>query len=166
MAFTPSTYDQSNPALFKLTFDKLPNVVYMSYSIALPGVNLNAILQPTPVRDRPIPGDKLNFDPLTVNFIVQENLANYIEVFNWMTGISRTTSTEEYKAYKAANQNRYSDAQLTVLSNKYNPIMRVTFVDCWPTSLAPLTYDAQIAPAQPITTEATFQYSYYKVEAL
>ena len=166
MSFTPGSSDRSLQPLFKLTFDKLPNVAYTSYSVSLPAVSLNQILQPTPFRDRPIPGDKLNFEPLTLNYIVQENLANYLELYNWMKGIGRTTDTEDYKNYKALNQNQYSDGQLVILSNKYNPLVKVTFVDCWPTNIGTLTYDAQASEAVTITSDVTFNYSYFKVEAL
>jgi hypothetical protein len=167
MAFTPSSLDRSLQPLFKLQFDKLPNVTYMSYSVSLPSVSLNPVLQPTPFRDRPMAGGKLNFDPLTLNYIVQENLANYIELLNWMNGIGLVTSGDNYAAYKAANKdNIYSDAKLTILSGKYNPLVVVTFVDCWPTNIGALAYDAQTTEATTVTSDATFAYSYYTVESL
>jgi len=166
MSFTPSTYDRSLQPLFKMTFDKIRNVTFTSYSVSLPPVSLNSVVHPTPFRDRPIPGDKLNFETLTLNYIVQENLANYKELLNWMSGLGRTTDTEAYKLYKNQNQNQYSDGQLTILSNKYNPIVKVTFVDCWPTSLGALSYDAQATDATVVTSDVTFNYSHFTIESL
>lgn len=166
MSFVPASQDRSLQPLFKLSFDKLPNVAYTSYSVSLPSVGLNSAIQPTPFRDRPIPGDKLTFEPLTLNYIVQENLANYLELLNWMKGLGRVTSTEDYATYKATNKNQYSDAVLTILSNKYNPIAKVTFVDSWPTSIGSLTYDSQAADAAIVTSEVTLNYSYFTVEGI
>lgn len=164
MPFTPASVDRSLQPLFKLTFDKIPNVTFTSYSVTLPPVSLNPIIQPTPLRDRPVPGDKLNFEPLTLNYIVQENLANYLELLKWMKGLGRTTDTEDYRRYKALNQNQYSDGQLIILSNKYNPLVKVTFVDCWPSNIGALNYDTQASDAAIVTSDATFNYSYFKVE--
>jgi len=172
MAFNPSSFDQTNPALFRLIFNKFPNVEYLSYSVNIPGVSLGEIIQPTPLLDLRLPGDKLTFDPLTLNFIVQENLANYIEIYNWMFGIGHPQSLDSYKSIARSspnNSNRvniYSDATLFILSNKQNPIAKVTFVDVYPTALSPLQYDASVTDVTPITTDVTLNYSYYKLETI
>jgi len=172
MSFNPSSFDQTNPALFRLIFNKFPNVEYLSYSVNIPGVSLGEIIQPTPLLDLRLPGDKLTFDPLTLNFIVQENLANYIEIYNWMFGIGHPQSLDSYKSIARSspnNSNRvniYSDATLFILSNKQNPIAKVTFVDVYPTALSPLQYDASVTDVVPITTDVTLNYSYYKLEAI
>ena len=172
MAFNPSSFDHTNPALFKLVFNKFPNVEYLSYSVNIPGVSLGEIIQPTPLLDLRLPGDKLTFDPLTLNFIVQENLANYIEIYNWMFGIGHPQSLDSYKTIARSspnNSNRvniYSDATLFILSNKQNPIAKVTFVDVYPTALSPLQYDASVTDVVPITTDVTLNYSFYKLETI
>lgn len=167
--FTPSTYDFSNAALFRMTFsNRLPNLVYESFSVSLPGISLGEVIQPTPLLDLKVPGDKINFEPLIFNFIVQENLANYIEVYNWMVGLGKPQSTDQRKTFVNAsnNKNVYDDATLLILSNKNNPVVKVKFANCWPTALSPLTYDASISDATPLTADVTFNYHYYEFETL
>jgi hypothetical protein len=167
MPVTPTTYDLTNPALFKLTFDRLPNVVYTSQQVALPGVTMGERIQPTPTLDIRRPGDKLTFEPLNLNFLVQEDLGNYIEIFNWMTGLGNPQTTDQYKSFLAAQDNKkYSDAILTILTNKYNPLAKVKFVDCWPVSISPLNYDTTVTVATPIVATVTINYSYYTIEAV
>ena len=172
MAFNPSSIDQTNPALFKLIFNKFPNVEYWSYSVNVPGVTLGEVLQPTPLLDLKLPGDKLTYDPLVLNFIVQENLANYIEIYNWLFKIGHPENLDSYRSIARANPNLsnkaniYSDATLLILSNKYNPVAKVTFIDVYPTALSPLTYDASITDVTPITTDVTLNYSMYKIESI
>jgi len=167
-----SSIDQSNPALFKLSFNKFPNVEFWSYSVNLPGVTIGEVIQPTPILDLKLPGDKLTYDPLVLNFIVQENLANYIELYNWLFAIGHPMDLGQYRTKVRENpslsekQNKYSDAQLIILSTKFNPIVKVTFIDTWPLSLSPLTYDSSISDVTPITTDVTLNYSYYKIETL
>ena len=43
--------------------------------------------QPTPLKDVPIPGDKLDYDNLNITFLVDENLENYREIHGWLTGL-------------------------------------------------------------------------------
>jgi hypothetical protein len=103
---------------------------------------------------------------------VQENLANYIEIYNWLFKIGHPENLDSYRSIARANPNLsnkaniYSDATLLILSNKYNPVAKVTFIDVYPTALSPLTYDASITDVTPITTDVTLNYSYYKLEAI
>lgn len=171
MSTNPSSIDQTNSALFKFQFDKIPNAVYWCYAVTLPGITFGEVIQPTPFLDVKRAGDKLQFDPLVMNFIVQENLENYIEIYNWMLGIGYPESYEQHKSWatkdgKTRRQNVYSDAYLTILSNKYNPLVRVKFLDCFPTNLSPLSYDASLTNVTPITTDATFSFSHFLIEKL
>ena len=167
MAFVPSTLDFTNPALFKLVFNRIPNVEYTAHTLSLPGINLPEIRVPTPILNYPIYGDKLNFDPFNISFLVQSDLSNYLEIQNWMYGLGKPESTDQYAAYKAANNNNLlSDATLLVLTNKYNPVQMVKFYDCWPTSLGTLNYDSQITAVNPLTVDASFMFSYFTVEAI
>ena len=165
MAFVPSTLDLALPSLFKLAFSKLPNVEYTAHSLSVPGITLPEIRVPTPLLNYPTFGDKLNFDPFTINFLVQSDLSNYVEIQNWMTGLGKPQSTEQHRLYKATNT-LVSDATLLILSNKYNPLQIIRFKDCFPTALGALSYDSQITTATPLTCDATFAYSYYTIEAV
>jgi hypothetical protein len=161
-----------SPVGFKFTLAKEPKVTFFCNSTRIPEINLEVVQQPSYLKDIDVPGDKLTFDPLTLNFIVQENLANYIEIYNWMFGIGHPQSLDSYKTIARSspnNSNRvniYSDATLFILSNKQNPIAKVTFVDVYPTALSPLQYDASVTDVTPITTDVTLNYSYYKLETI
>ena len=54
----------------------------------------NAV-QPTYLKDIPIPGDKMEFEDLSVRFLVDENLENYMEIQNWMRGLGFPESLQE-----------------------------------------------------------------------
>ena len=167
-----SSIDQSNPALFKIVFSKFPNIEFWSYSVNLPGVTIGEVIQPTPIYDLKLPGDKLTYDPLVLNFIVQENLANWIEIYNWLFAIGKPVDITQYRNKVRENpslsekQNIYSDMQLFILSTKSNPLVKVTFVDVWPAALSPLTYDSSISDVSPLTSDVTLNFSYYKLEAI
>lgn len=180
MAFNLSTVDYTNQALFKMQFDKIPNLTYLSYNVTIPGISLGEITIGNQVIDYKVPGDKLTYEPLVLNFIVQENLKNWIEIHDWLTGLGHPNETAEYKRFvegkapgmhpsartKTEKQNKYGDAQLFILSNKLNPIIKVTFIDAWPVSLSPLTYDASMTNSEPTTCDVTMNYTNYRIESL
>jgi len=130
------------------------------------------VIQPTPTFDIKLYGDKMTFEPLLINFIVNEDLKNYREILEWMKGIYKPETTEQYKALinkdplKTRRQNLYSDAQLFILTNKMNPLIKVTFYDAYPIALSPLTFDASISDITPLSTDCTLNYTYYSIEAM
>lgn len=172
MPFRPTTIDFTQPALFKFKFDKIPHAEYFSYSVNLPGVSAGEIIQPTPIFDIKLPGDKMMFEPLLINFLVNEDLKNYREILEWMKGLYKPETTEQYRALtrkdpgKSPKQNMYSDAQLFILTNKMNPKIVVTFYDCYPIALSSLQYDSSITDVAPLTTDCTINYTYYDIDVV
>ena len=51
-----------SPLGFKFSLVRAPKVDFFSKSSNIPGLNLGAAIQPTYLKDIPIPGDKLVFD--------------------------------------------------------------------------------------------------------
>lgn len=154
-----SSLDNSNSTLFKLTFSRFPNVEYSVFQVVLPGITFGESVQPTPIYDIRIPGDKLTYDPLVISFIVQENFENYFEILRWMYGLAKPMTTEQRRALEAKNE-RYSDAILTILTNKRNPLFSMKFTNCWPISLSSITLDATMADAAPITADVTLYFTH------
>ena len=71
----PTKQDYADPTKFKFSIVKLPKVEYFCTQVNLPGISISDnYSQPTPFRDIPLPGEKLSYEPLSVTFIVDENL--------------------------------------------------------------------------------------------
>ena len=70
----PTKLDYASPTQFKFQVIKLPKVEYFCTSANLPGINLGTAEQITPLKDIPLPGDRLQYDTLTIQFLVDENL--------------------------------------------------------------------------------------------
>ena len=51
-------------------------VEYFCTKVELPGISLNESTQETRFKEIPIPGDKLDYEDLTMSFMVDENLEN------------------------------------------------------------------------------------------
>ena len=165
----PTKLDYAAATQFKFNIIKLPKVEFFCTSVNIPGITLGETSQATPLKDIPIPGDKLNYASLNVSFLVDENLENYREIHGWLTGLGFPRSHEQFETFINAGKDRfptsnataknrdagrtedvgfdvgaqYSDATLTILSSKNNPVLEVRFRDLYPTSLSGLSYDQQ-----------------------
>jgi hypothetical protein len=183
----PTKLDYASPTQFKFSIIKLPKVEYFCTAANIPGINLGgALSQATPLKDVPLPGDKLTYEPLQMTFLVDENLENFQEIHGWLVGLgfprdysefqnlvssgndrfpakTTTTSNEIGKVkYGAANTGgTYSDATLTVLSSKNNSQIEVRFRDVYPTGLTGLQYNQQAADVDYLTATVSFNYLIY-----
>ena len=183
----PTKLDYASPTQFKFSISKLPKVEYFCTSVNIPGVNLGGNLsQATSLKDIPIPGDKLTYEPLQMTFLVDENLENFQEIHGWLVGLgfprdhaefrnllssgndrfptkNSSISTEPGKQkYGAANTGAsFSDATLTVLTSKNNAQLEVRFRNLFPTSLTGLDYNQQSTDVNYLTATVNFSYDIY-----
>ena len=174
----PSKQDYADPTKFKFSIVKLPKVEYFCTQVNLPGISISDnYSQPTPFRDIPLPGEKLRYEPLSVTFLVDENLENYQEIHGWLRGLGFPGGHEEFKTLLVGGSDRFptskdkgkspnqggifSDATLNILTSKNNPVTEVRFNDCFPISLSSLQYNQQATDTDYLTATVTFEYKLY-----
>ena len=58
---TPSKFDYASPIQFRFKMTKLPNVEFFVQSANIPGITLGETSIETPLKDIPIPGDKVTY---------------------------------------------------------------------------------------------------------
>jgi len=185
----PTKLDYSSPTQFKFVIDQIPKVEFFTTSANLPGISLGEIEMQTPFKNIPLLGDRLTYDNLTVSFIVDEFLENYISIHEWLTGIGFPKSREQFKTFRSATSNTpvttqgtsqdigdvkdptadrgiYSDATLTILSNKNNPVVEVRFQDVFPISLSTLSYTQTPTDVEYLTADIDFKYKLYEIKTL
>jgi len=157
------------PLGFKFNLTRAPKVDFFSNSANIPGINLGAAIQPTYLKDIPIPGDKLVFDDFTMRFNVDENLENYTIVQNWMRGLGYPESVYEYIEWKDSDPNNpgqdpnISDGTLIIYNSNFQPSTMVKFQGLFPVSLSSIEFDASDTDVQYVTASVTFKYALYKI---
>jgi hypothetical protein len=158
-----------SPTGFKFTLARVPKVDFFSQSAQIPGINLGVAIQPTYLKDLPIPGDKLTFDDFNLKFTVDENLENYLEIQRWMRGLGYPENIAEYDQWRLSDPNNpgqdpnLSDGSLTIFNSNFVPSTVVTFQGMFPTSLSTLEFDATSTDVQYITAQVSFKYAIYKI---
>ena len=155
MAFNtdPKSTNFLSPLGYKFTIKKMPTVNFFAQAVAIPSVTVGELPIPTPFSTKiQLPGDLVTFGDLVVTFRVDEDMANYLEVFNWIKSITRIDGFESANGQATAwtkeidspmgEEKVFSDASLYVLNSAMNPNKEITFTDVYPTGLTdvPVSY--------------------------
>jgi len=185
----PTALDYSSPTQFRFLINQLPKVQYFTTEANIPGISIGDGVMNTPLKDIPLLGDKLTYEDLAISFIVDENLENYIEMHNWLTGIAFPKDRSQFSAFRSTTSNvktstrgeskdigdvrastpelaMFSDATMTILTNKNNPVVECRFADVFPTSLSSLTYSQNQTDVEYLTASVTFKYKIYEIHTL
>ena len=182
----PTVLDYSSPTQFKFNIHQLPKVEFFTTAANIPEITLGELVIPTPFKAIPILGDQLTFGNLSVSFIVDEYLENYKQIHNWLIGIGFPKSKQQFVDFRKSGSNLpgvgdggntdigdvgtpiadrhfYSDATLTILTNKNNPVVEVRFSDIFPVSLSGLDYTQNVTDVEYLIATIDFRYKLYEM---
>ena len=154
---------------FKFNLAKFPKVDFFSNSARIPELNLELTRQPSYLKNIDVPGERLSYGDFTLRFLVDENMENYLSVYEWLTGLGFPETTKEFAdIIKDSDGQRdpkeaFCDGTLRILNSNYREVAKVSFNDLFPTSLTSLDFDATNTDIQYFTAEATFKYTVYKI---
>lgn len=164
----PGDINPLSPNGYQFSIERLPGMTYFCQEVNLPDVSLGQSIVSTPFSDVAMPGEKLSFGDLTVQFLVDTQMTNYQAIFNWMNGLGFPENYKQYTdqvrtdmAYRGETPSTLSDATLIVLNNNNIPIKYIRFVDCFPINLSSLTFSSTVQDVNYIVGNATFKFSYY-----
>tara|TARA_Y100000758_G_scaffold135854_1_gene96105 strand:+ start:166 stop:600 length:435 start_codon:yes stop_codon:yes gene_type:complete len=101
--------------------------------------------------------DKVMFAPLELSYLIDEDLLNYKEIFDWMK-----MGIETNHQQAIIGNNHVRDLTLTVMNSANNVTKQINFIDAYPTSLSSLPFDITTTDVEYLTAVATFNYSYYE----
>ena len=152
----PTNLNQLNVVSFETNFLRMPSVSYFCQRVNIPGITLSNTIQSTPFANIPIEGDVLEFEDLTIGFIVDEDMQNYLELYNWLQSLG---FPERYSQYDNETSSIKSDMNILLHTNKSNPNYSVVFKDVFPVSLGAIAFDTNATTLDPIVIDATFKYS-------
>ena len=166
-----------SPLGFKLVLTKTPKVDFLCQSANIPSISMGTAIQPSYLKDIPVPGDKVLYDDLNVRFLVDEKMENYLAIHKWITGLGYPESIGQYRQLKKDDKRtdrrvndsadplyfQYSDATLQVLNSNYKPSVLINFKDAFPVSLSTLDFDVTTRDYNYFTAEVTFKYTIYNI---
>ena len=171
----PNELDYLRPNAFKFQIHNIPNVSYFCQAANIPEINLPPAQQPTPLVDIPHPGDKLEFGVLMIRFLIQEDMKNYQELYDWLIGLGFPENHKQYEAYGKTQEYRFpdidptkqsalgqfSDASLFLLDSNNNLQTEFQFRDAFPISLQGLDFEIASGQTDYMVGVAMFRYRDY-----
>ena len=153
----PTNINQLNVVSFATNFLRMPGVNYFCQRVNIPGISLANTIQSTPFANIPIEGDVLEFEDLSLAFVVDEDMQNYLELYNWLHALG---FPERYAQYdNQAGKDIKSDVNIIIHTNKSNPNYSIVFKDVFPVSLGVLNFDTNNTDLEPIIVDANFKYT-------
>jgi hypothetical protein len=182
--------DYASPVQFRFKIAKLPQVEFFIQTVNLPGISIDEAKVTTPLYDYPVPGDEITYQGLDISFLVDENLNNYKELHDWLSGLGFGKNHQQFADMRATGADRfpgtvantaasgtatpppipegsiYSDATLTILNSKNIAKTEVRFQNVFPTSIGSLSYDVKAGDVDYLQAQASFSYINYDIVQL
>ena len=162
-----------SPVGFKFSLKRAPGVAFFCNQANIPSMDLGIAEQPTYLKNIDVPGDKIQFGDLTLRFLVDEDLVNYMELQRWIRGLGYPESMDEFRKLEGeavlpgnfgnAGDDIYSDVTLQILSSNLVPAFQVVFNDLFPYSLSTVTFDATDTDIEYYTADVSFKYTIYNL---
>tara|TARA_Y100000992_G_scaffold61429_1_gene37641 strand:- start:245 stop:781 length:537 start_codon:yes stop_codon:yes gene_type:complete len=154
---------------FKFNLGKYPKVDFYCNTARIPELSLSTQVQSTYLKDIDIPGEKISYGDLTLQFLVDENMENYKIIYDWITGLGFPETTQQFRKKTKDKDGirdlaeQFADGTLRILNSNFNEVAKVKFLDMFPVSLSSLDFDATQTDVNYFTAQATFKYTVYQL---
>jgi len=158
-----------SPIGFKFTIAKNNKIDFFSNTARIPGITLGTALQSTPLKFLDVPGDILTYEDFDLDFLVDENLENYLLIHNWLKGLGFPNNQQEFTNLVTNedgiidNKLQFSDGTLSILNSNYKEVASVKFKDLFPVSLTALDFTATDTDINYFTAQVSFKYTIYDI---
>jgi hypothetical protein len=179
---TPRELDTMRDNAFLFQIQRLPQTSYFCQEVNLPNISLGVASQETPFVKLKTPGDKLTFGDLRIVYLVQEDMSNYVELFNWMIGLGFPESRDQFADLEkedfnprvplakqfpsSVSRGQYSDATLFINNSDNVPVMEVRFEDCFPVDLDIPALSTTSQTPGPVKATASFAFRQFSLRKL
>jgi hypothetical protein len=163
MATLTQNVNHLAPTSFKLVIDRrnYPNLEFFAQMIQHPGAAMTAAEFPVPrLSSVSQTGDKLTFSELTCMIILDEDMNAYTEMYDWM---QRIVNTNRNPATARDGIPTEADITISILSSHNNGNKQIRYIDCVPTAVGDINFEATADDAPYIVFPTTFRFSYFEI---
>ena len=159
----PTNQNALNPTFFRFYLHRVPAVTYFCQSANIPGLSVDPIDQDTFFTNARHPSSKPSYEDLNLTFIVDEDMVNWREIYDWMNSFS---NKDDFVQYVPNESDHFSDATLSILTSGINANLEVTFKNCFPISLGGVNFDSSVTDMDTITSDLTLAFDSYEIRKL
>lgn len=148
---------------FAFVLERIPQTIFRVTSTAVPSVAVPPPDAGYPGATQHFPGTFTEFEDITMEFLVDENLENYEEIYRWLV---KQRFAENQVPKSEIDVSYFSDGVLTTMTNSSNPNRKFKFKAMFPYALGQLSFDSSISSPSPVTCTVSFKYSYFELMPL
>lgn len=143
-----------SPSRFIMVVDTpdFSTVSYHLQTVEIPTVSVQRVEAPWMQHQPSLTGDRVIFDPLTVRFIIDENLENYSKLFDWILETVHENSQSKMK----------KDLSLLIYNNSNNLNKTIQFIGAFPVSLSPVEFSSTNTDTQFLFSDVEFSIDSYQ----
>ena len=144
-------YNQAIGTSFKLEIPDFKEVNYFVQTTELPGMTMSGVDAPFDNHATNVPSNRIEYDPLNLTMLVDEDFANYNRIRIWMHEVVTTEPVI----------NTMRDITLHVLNSNKNPIRAIKFYKAYPTMISAIPMESSNSDAVPVVCSLTFRYQFF-----
>jgi len=170
MTSQPQNVNFLSPLGFKFSLKRSPNLNFFATDVNIPSFEIGTIDMPSPFKKIEIPGDKPSYGDFIITFKVDENLANYLEIYTWLTKLGFPENFDQFKALsstsKTSGQGVTSDGTLSILNSSMKATTEIQFVNMYPYSLSEVNFTTADTTLNYVTARVAFKFNQMKIVSL
>jgi len=139
---------------FEFTLNKIPNTNFYIQQANIPDTTVDyPEIKSTYAEPVYNTGGRITYGELSLSFIVDEDLKNYLEIFNWIRGEVPKDNLP------VDDLTPYEDGSLIILNNSYRPNIKVAFQKMFPISIDSINFDLTTTDPDPIIVSSQFKFN-------
>lgn len=159
-----------SPIGFRFVLKRAPKIEYYIQAANVPSLTAGFATVPTPFHNLSLSPDKLEYGDFSISFRVDEDMQNYLELYNWLVGMTFPDNFDQYANITTRRQGDtsgiYSDATLTILNSTMNVNIEINFEDLIPISISDIQLDVKASDINYVEATASFRYKSFTVNVI
>lgn len=146
-------FNMLSPTGFRVTIEspKFSNLEYFISTVSLPTISSTEAEASFRNEQGFFPGDQISYEPLDMTFVLDEDMKNYVEVFDWI----KSNAEEKFPVKH--------DIILSILTSHNNLNKQIKFVDAIPTSLGGVEFSTQVDTIDYLQSTISFRYDRFEI---
>jgi hypothetical protein len=150
-SFNGLNYLTSNRATLQIL--GMQDAEFAVTSFNIPSVTLQFSNVPTPFLAGKEVTSKPDFGEISISFIVDEEMKNWLAIYEWMMDLS----------FRKSIKPRFVDGTITIYSSHNNPIIKFNLSEIAPIYLSDISFSESSSETSPITATARFALTLFSV---
>lgn len=151
----------------RMIIKRAPTTNFFIQDVTIPPMQLGVANYVTELDLVPWPGDTLTRGTLDVVFKVDEDVENYLEIWNWMVKLGYPDSHDQYAeltaASKMSGEGVFSDLTVIIANSAQRPNIEFRFQDAFPIAMSGLRFTSRDTDAVHMDVEVNFKFRHFTV---